>query len=116
MLHTFAIYNASFLLLVALRIVLIIIIPLQLSLIHQLAISAHISFAPNVKICGTSGKIISLKMKGMSSHEKEGEQGDAYTKTRNSFITPFLHLCFFLMCSYLLFVDKNTVRMQLILC
>ena len=24
---------------------------------------------------------------GMSPHEKEGEQEDAYTKTRNSFIT-----------------------------
>ena len=30
---------------------------------------------------------------GMSPHEKEGEQEDAYTKTRNSFITPSLHLC-----------------------
>ena len=49
---------------------------------------------------------------GMSPHEKEGEQEDAYTKTRNSFITPSLHLCFFLMCSYLLFVDKNTACMQ----
>ena len=25
---------------------------------------------------------------GMSPHEKEGEQEDAYTKTKNSFITP----------------------------
>ena len=45
---------------------------------------------------------------GMSPHEKEREQEDAYTKTRNSFITLSLHLCFFLMCSYLLFMDKNT--------
>ena len=45
---------------------------------------------------------------GMSPHEKEREQEDAYTKTRNSFITPSLHLCFFLMCSYLLSMDKNT--------
>ena len=29
---------------------------------------------------------------GMSPHKKEGEQEDAYTKTRNSFITPSLHL------------------------
>ena len=48
---------------------------------------------------------------GMSPHEKEGEQEDAYTKTRNSFITPSLHLCCFLMCSYL---DKNTACMHLI--
>ena len=33
---------------------------------------------------------------GMSPHEKEREQEDTYTKTRNSFITPSLHLCFFL--------------------
>ena len=50
----------------------------------------------------------------MSPHEKEREQEDAYTKARKSFITPSLHLCFFLMCSYLLFVDKNTACMQLI--
>ena len=30
---------------------------------------------------------------GISLHEKEGKQEDAYTKTRNSFITPSLHLC-----------------------
>ena len=30
---------------------------------------------------------------GMSLHEKEREQEDAYTKTQ-SFITPSLHLCF----------------------
>ena len=30
---------------------------------------------------------------GMSPHEKEEEQEDVYTKTRNSFITPSLHLC-----------------------
>ena len=53
---------------------------------------------------------------GISPHEKEGEQEDAYTNTRNSFITPSLHLCCFLMCSYLLFVDKNTACMQLIPC
>ena len=44
---------------------------------------------------------------GMSSHEKEWEQEDAYTKTRNSFTTHSLHLCFFLMCN-ILFVNKNT--------
>ena len=38
------------------------------------------------------------------------------TPKQKSFITPSLHLCFFLMCSYLLFVDKNTARMQLIPC
>ena len=33
---------------------------------------------------------------GMSSHEKEKEQEDTYTKrVRKSFITPSLHLCFF---------------------
>ena len=53
---------------------------------------------------------------GMSPDEKEREQEDAYNKTRNSFITPSLHLCFFLMCGYLLFVDKNTACMQLIDC
>ena len=54
---------------------------------------------------------------GMSPHEKEEEQEDAYTKTSNSFIIPSLHLCFFLLCSsYLLFVNKNTACMQLIPC
>ena len=51
---------------------------------------------------------------GMSPHEKEGEQGDAYTKTETHSITSSLHFCFFLMCSYLLFMDKNTACMQLI--
>ena len=34
---------------------------------------------------------------GMSPHEREGGQEDAYTK-KNSFIIPSLHLCFFLIC------------------
>ena len=57
MLYSFVMYNASFLLLVVL---LYCADHLQLSLIHRLAISAHIifywGFAPNGKIYGTSGK------------------------------------------------------------
>ena len=64
MLYTFAMYNASFLLLVAL-----LIIPLlQLSLNYTHISVSNIctyhfywGFASNGKICGTSGKIISLK-------------------------------------------------------
>ena len=45
----------------------------------------------------TSGKIIFSKMMGdvgMSHHEKEGEQEDAYIyRDRRSLITPSLHLC-----------------------
>ena len=64
MLYTFAVYSASFLLLVAL-----LIIPLlQLSLNYTHTSVSNIftynfywGFDPNGKICGASGKIISLK-------------------------------------------------------
>ena len=64
MLYIFAMYNASFLLLVAL-----LIIPLlQLSLTYTHTSVSNIctyhfywGFATNEEICGTSGKIISLK-------------------------------------------------------
>ena len=39
---------------------------------------------------------------GMSPHEKEGEQEDAYTKTGSP-----LHLCFFLICIVLFFVQTR---------
>ena len=115
-------YNAPFLLLAAL-----LIIPLlQLSLNYTHTSVSNIctyhfywGFAPNEKNMWNKWKNHFSEMKGdvgMSPHEKEGEQEDAYTKTRNSFITPSLHLCFFLMCSYLLCVDKNTACMQLIPC
>ena len=61
-------------------------------------------FLESVVLC-TSGKIIFYKMKGdvgMSGHEKERKQKDAYTKIQNSFITPSLHLCSAL--KFLLFV------------
>ena len=122
MLYIFAMFNASFLLLAAL-----LIIPLlQLSLNYTHTSVSNIciyhfywGFAPNETNMWNKWKNHFSEMKGdvgMSPHEKEGEQEDAYTKTRNSFITPSIHLCFFLMCSYLLFVDKNTECMQLIPC
>ena len=56
----------------------------------------------------------SFKLKGdigMSHHEKEGEQEDAYIhQNRNSFIAPSLHLCL-----YLLFVEKGIAGLHLIL-
>ena len=78
-------YNASFLSLVGL---LYCADHLQLSLIHQLAISAHIIFllglCPKFKNMWNKWKNHFSEMKGdvgMSPHEKEGEQEDAYTKT-----------------------------------
>ena len=50
---------------------------------------------------------------GKSPHEKEGEQEDAYTKT-GTHSQP--HPSLFLSDMYILFVDKDTVDMQLIPC
>ena len=45
---------------------------------------------------------------GMSPHEKEGEQEDAYTKTRNSFITPSLYSYIFV-CVIILLVNTVSI-------
>ena len=81
MLYTFVMYNASFLLLVVL---LYCNDHLQPSLIHWLHISFLLGLRPKWKNMCNKWKNHFSEMKGdvgMSPHEKEGEQGDAYTKT-----------------------------------